>query len=341
MTINMHQWRHDVIANSKVIAIPVMTHPGIDATGHTVREAITTGTIHAKAIRYLADHYPTGASCTAMDLTVEADSFGAPILFPENEIATVSGRLLKNADDIHGLKVPSLDSGRIREYLKANIIASREVTDRPIFAGCIGPFSLAGRLFDMSEIMVLAYSEPLLAHELLQKCTDFILCYCRALKATGVNGVLMAEPAAGLLSNDGCMEFSSKYIKQIVDAVQDELFMVVLHNCGNTGHCTRAMVATGADAYHFGNKCDMAEVLRDIPADKLAMGNLDPVTVFKQGTVDEMKQSVTELLERCAEFPNFVLSSGCDTPPNTPLANIDAFFEALQEFNDRKNADIR
>ena len=89
------------------------------------------------------------------------------------------------------------------------------------------------------------------------------------------------------------------------------------------------------------NKCDMAEVLRDIPADKLAMGNLDPVTVFKQGTVEEMKQAVTELLERCAKYPNFVLSSGCDTPPNTPLANIDAFFEALQEFNDRKNADIQ
>ena len=339
--MNMHQWRHDVIANPKVIAIPVMTHPGIDATGHSVREAITTGIIHAKAIRYLADHYPTGASCTAMDLTVEADSFGAPILFPENEIATVSGRLLQNAEDIHNLKVPSLDSGRIREYLKANIIASREVTDRPIFAGCIGPFSLAGRLYDMSEIMVLAYSEPLLAHELLQKCTDFILSYCRALKATGVNGVLMAEPAAGLLSNDGCMEFSSKYVKRIVDAVQDEQFMVVLHNCGNTGHCTRAIVATGADAYHFGNKCDMAEVLRDIPADKLAMGNLDPVTVFKQGTVEEMKQAVTGLLERCAEFPNFVLSSGCDTPPNTPLANIDAFFEALEEFNDRKDTSIR
>ena len=337
----MYQWRKRVIESSEVIAVPVMTHPGIDATGHTVRECITTGTIHAQAIRYLANRYPTGASCTAMDLTVEADSFGAPILFPENEIATVSGRLLHNADDIHSLKVPTLDSGRIREYLKANVIASREVTDRPVFAGCIGPFSLAGRLYDMSEIMILAYSEPTLTHELLDKCTEFILRYCRALKATGVNGVLMAEPAAGLLSNDGCMEFSSRYVKKIVDAVQDEHFMVILHNCGNTGHCTRAMVATGADAYHLGNKCDMAEVLNDIPADKLAMGNLDPVGTFKQGSVDEMKQATTELLKHCEQFPNFVLSSGCDTPPNTPLVNIDAFFEALQEFNDRKNAHIR
>ena len=341
MRINMYQWRKRVIESSEVIAVPVMTHPGIDATGHTVRECITTGSIHAQAIRYLADHYPTGASCTAMDLTVEADSFGAPILFPDNEIASVSGRLLQNAVDIHNLKVPSLDSGRIREYLKANVIASREVTDRPVFAGCIGPFSLAGRLYDMSEIMVLAYSEPTLTHELLHKCSEFILRYCRALKATGANGVLMAEPAAGLLSNDGCMEFSSRYIKKIVDAVQDEHFMVILHNCGNTGHCTRAMVATGADAYHFGNKCHMADVLGDIPADKLAMGNLDPVGTFKQGTVDEMKQATTELLKQCERYPNFVLSSGCDTPPNTPLANIDAFFEALQEFNDRKDTHIR
>ena len=341
MRINMHQWRKRVIESCEVIAVPVMTHPGIVATGHTVRECITTGAIHAQAIRYLADHYPTGASCTAMDLTVEADSFGAPILFPDNEIATVSGRLLHNADDIHNLKVPSLDSGRIREFLKANVIASQEVTDRPVFAGCIGPFSLAGRLYDMSEIMILAYSEPKLTHELLHKCTEFILRYCRALKETGANGVLMAEPAAGLLSNEGCMEFSSRYVKKIVDAVQDEHFMVILHNCGNTGHCTRAMVATGANAYHFGNKCDMAEVLRDIPEDKLAMGNLDPVGIFKQGTVDEMKRATTELLKHCERYPNFVLSSGCDTPPNTPLANIDAFFEALQKFNDRKNTHIR
>ncbi len=340
MKIDMHEWRKNVIASKEVIAVPVMTHPGIDATGHTVKEAITTGLVHAEAIKYLAAHYPTGACCTAMDLTVEADSFGAPILFPENEIATVCGRLLKNDEDIHHLKVPSLDSGRIKEYLKANVIAAREIIDRPVFAGCIGPFSLAGRLYDMSEIMILAYSEPELTHELLEKCTDFILRYCMALKAAGSNGVVMAEPAAGLLSNDGCLEFSSKYVKKIVDAVQDKDFMVILHNCGNTGHCTKAMVATGADAYHFGNKCDMAEVMKDLPPDKLGMGNLDPVTVFKQGTVEETKCATTELLERCSNYPNFILSSGCDTPPNTPLANVDAFFEALKEYNDRKGTDI-
>ena len=41
------------------------------------------------------------------------------------------------------------------------------------------------------------------------------------------------------------------------------------------------MVATGAAAYHFGNKIDMVEALKEVPADSLAMGNLDPVSLFK------------------------------------------------------------
>lgn len=330
----MHEWRRQLIANPKTVAIPVMTHPGIEATGHTVREAITDGKIQAMAIRYLADHYPTAATCVVMDLTVEAEAFGAQVIFPENEIASVSGRLLNSIDDIYQLQVPSLDRGRVREYLRANIIASREVSDRPVFAGCIGPFSLAGRLYDMSEIMMLIYSEPEAAHVLLDKCTDFLVKYCRALKATGAQGVLMAEPAAGLLSNEDCIKFSTRYVRRVVNAVQDESFMLILHNCGNTGHCTQAMVASGADAYHFGNKCKMAEVMHEIPADKLGMGNLDPVSLFKQGSPEEMQNAVVDLLKNCQNYPNFVLSSGCDTPPHTPLANVDAFFDALHTNND-------
>jgi uroporphyrinogen decarboxylase len=150
-----------------------------------------------------------------------------------------------------------------------------------------------------------------------------------ALKEAGANGVVMAEPAAGLLSNDDCIEFSSKYVKEIVDRVQDDSFSVVLHNCGNTGHCTQAMVMTGAAAYHFGNKCRMAEVIKEVPPTALAMGNIDPVSVFKEGTPEQMRTAVRQLLDEMKDYPNFVLSSGCDTPPHTPEENIEAFFEEI------------
>jgi uroporphyrinogen decarboxylase len=95
------------------------------------------------------------------------------------------------------------------------------------------------------------------------------------------------------------------------------------------------MAATGAAAYHFGNKCKMEEVIKEVPPTALAMGNVDPVSVFKDGTTEEMRKVVDDLLEKMKDYPNFVLSSGCDTPPHTPIENINAFFSALEEYNKR------
>lgn len=333
MRQNMKQWVDEVIRRREVTALPVMTHPGIELNGHTVRQAVSDGRVHYEAVMTLTQRYPSVAAATIMDLTTEAEAFGAEIAFSDDAVPAVSGRLLPDVDSIYRLPVPTLKAGRIPQYLKANLLAARAITDRPLFAGCIGPFSLAGRLYDMSGIMVLIYEDPSAAHTLLDKCTEFIKKYCLALKATGANGVIMAEPAAGLMSNDDCATFSSQYVRRIVDRVQDEHFIVVLHNCGNTGQCTRAMVATGAAAYHFGNKCRMEDVIRDVPPTALAMGNIDPVSVFKDGMPFRVRQAVTDLCEKMRPFPNFVLSSGCDTPPHTPLANVEAFFEALAAFN--------
>ena len=331
--MNMKQWVADVIRQREVTALPVMTHPGIEMNGHTVREAVSNGRVHYEAVMTLTRRYPAVAAATIMDLTTEAEAFGAEIAFSDEAVPAVSSRLLPDVESINRLQVPSLSTGRIPQYLKANLLAAREITDRPLFAGCIGPFSLAGRLYDMSGIMMLIYENPDAAHTLLAKCTQFIEKYCQALKQTGANGVMMAEPAAGLMSNDDCQNFSSAYVKYIVNKVQDENFIVILHNCGNTGQCTQAMVSTGAAAYHFGNKCKMEEVIKDVPSTALAMGNIDPVSIFKDGMPFQMRQMVTDLLEKMRPYPNFVLSSGCDTPPLTPLANIDAFFESLAAFN--------
>lgn len=334
---NMKQWAKDLIANNKVAAIPIMTHPGIELIGKTVRDAVTDGQVHYEAIKALYEKYPSAASCVIMDLTVEAEAFGAEVVFPENEVPSVTGRLLTDEAAIETLQVPDVNKGRVPEYLKANRLAAEHLTDRPVLAGCIGPYSLAGRLYDMSEIMMLIYIKPDAAKMLLAKCSEFITNYCLALKEAGANGVVMAEPAAGLLSNEDCQQFSSEYVKDIIAKVQDDDFAVILHNCGNTGNCTQAMVYTGAMGYHFGNKIDMVEALKEVPADALAMGNLDPVSVFKMGSAALMKKETMALLEATKDYPNFVLSSGCDTPPHTPFENIDAFYSTLDEFNQSRN----
>jgi uroporphyrinogen decarboxylase len=332
MKINMNEWIASILASKERKAIPVMTHSGIEMLGHTVYDAVTNGEVHYKAVKLLAEKYPSAASTMIMDLTVEAEAFGAQVDFSEKAVPTVVGRLVSNKDEVEALEIPSLNKGRIPEYLKANRLIASEAT-KPVLSGCIGPYSLAGRLFDMTEIMMAMFIDPECVKMLLSKCSEFIKNYCLALKEAGSNGVVMAEPAAGLLSNDACYEFSSVYIQQIIEEVQDESFAVILHNCGNRGQCTDAMVRTGAKGFHFGNGMDMLQALNECPQTALVMGNLDPVSVFKMASKEEIYNKTMELLQKTTSYPNFVISSGCDTPPEVPIENVEMFYQAVADFN--------
>ncbi len=331
--IQINDWINDSLRGRKRLVIPIMTHPGIELCGKTVRDAVTNGRIHADAIIKLNEKYPADGVTVIMDLTVEAEAFGAKIIFPENEVPSVSERLIDGYNAVEALKIPSLNTARIPEYLEANRLSAKSITDKPVFGGCIGPFSLAGRLYDLSEMMMALYMEPETITLLLEKCTEFLIDYCRAIKETGVNGVIIAEPAAGLISNDDCIKFSTHYVRKIVDALQDDNFIIILHNCGNGGHATEAMVKSGARGLHFGNKIDMVKALNDTPEDILVMGNLDPVGLFKHATAEDVYKATKELLEKTSGRNNFIVSSGCDVPPEIPFNNIEAFYKAITDYN--------
>ena len=185
----------------------------------------------------------------------------------------------------------------------------------------------------MTEIMTAIYTDPDMVILLLEKCNEFLLNYCNEIKKTGIGGVVIAEPAAGLISGDDCSAYSSAFVKRIIEEVQDETFMIVLHNCGNTGHCTSAMVETGAAALHFGNRIDMLAVLQECPEDVLVMGNIDPVGCMKMSTPEGVYFATNQLLNKTSGYHNFVLSTGCDVPPHVSLDNINAFYRALQDYN--------
>ena len=76
----------------------------------------------------------------------------------------------------------------------------------------------------------------------------------------------------------------------------------------------------------------MAEILEMMPADTIAMGNIDPVSMFCNAKPENMKEEVTRILEKCSIYPGFVLSSGCDIPHTASWENINAFFAAADSY---------
>jgi uroporphyrinogen decarboxylase len=334
--IDMPQWKASVLNSKERLAMPLMTHPGINLTGHSVREAVTDHQIHYEAIRAVAQRFPTAAATSIMDLSVEAEAFGAAIRFGDDEVPSIISRTVDSAESVELLAIPDLTSARLPQVIAASQLAAQAIDDRPMFGECIGPFSLAARLFDVSETLTSILLEPDTILALVEKCTRFLTSYCSALKSVGVNGVVMAEPVAGVVSEELCHDFSSKFIKKIVQEVQDRGFFVILHNCGETDLLVNSMQSTGAAGLHFGNRGDIVGDLKKLPADTLVFGNIDPVAILQQGSPGDVHRETALLLELTKTFPNFVLSSGCDVAPGTPLANIDGFFAALKEFNQQR-----
>ena len=334
MTINMKQWVEGLKGTGAKKPIPVLSFPCVSLLGITVRELISDSELQAKGMKAVADRTDAAASVSFMDLSVEAECFGATVVVSDDEVPTVKGRIINDMDEAKALEIPAVGSGRTGLYINAIKKATEIISDRPVLAGMIGPYSLAARLFDVSEIMMDCYDDPDMVHTVLQKVTSFLIDYAKAYKAAGANGIVMAEPVAGLLSPALEEEFSSPYVKKIADSVQDDNFILIYHNCGdNVPRMLESIMTTGCAAYHFGNAVDMErDIIPNVSADTVVMGNIDPAGTLRMGTPGKVREETLALLGRCSKYPNFVLSSGCDIPPMTPWENIDAFFAASDEF---------
>ena len=227
MKINMQTWAKSIIASPIKRSLPILSFPAVQLMGISVRDLISSSDLQARGMKLIAEHTPAAASVSLMDLSVEAECFGAQIHFSDDEVPTVVGAVVSSLEDAEALQVPQVGAGRTGIYIEAIQKAVQEIEDRPVFAGVIGPFSLAGRLMDVTEAMVYCYEDPDMVALLLDKVTEFIIAYSKAYKEVGANGIVLAEPLAGLLSPALAAEFSSGYVKRIVDGMQDESFAVI------------------------------------------------------------------------------------------------------------------
>ncbi len=325
----MNKLENHILSSPQKLAMPIAVYPGGEITGATVRDIVTDPEKQFNAQYEIHKRYETWIVQSAMDLSVEAEAFGSDIQIIDNEIPNVQGRLLTGNDEVNALQIPVPGTGRTRVYIDTVRLLAALDTKPFVLGGMIGPFSLAGRLFGVSESLELTLTEPEVMHTLLDKSTGFLIAYARAFKDAGADGVLIAEPSAGLLSPRSLGEFSSVYIKKINDAAGDDSFSIVLHNCAARLHHLPAIFESGVSILHFGAPMDMVSALKSVPETTILCGNLDPAGVFLTSSGQEIYDNTQELLRKTANHKNFVISSGCDIPPGVSVSKLDAFYEAV------------
>ena len=159
----------------------------------------------------------------------------------------------------------------------------------------------------------------------LDKVTAFLIRLLRGLSSdAGANGVLMAEPLAGLLSPDLAEEFSCTYVRKIVDAVQDRRFRRGLpqlrqrrqpHDSRDSVHRLRRRTTSATPS-------TCATCCPRFPRTGSAWAMWIPRVAFRHGTPESIREVTLALMKDLTKYPNFVISSGCDIPPMFPSGRI-------------------
>ena len=319
------------LLKNKNRTLPILSFPATTLLGITAKELLSSSEMQVKGMKAISDKYPVGASLNMMDLSLEAEAFGARVHFYDNDVPAIEKGIIEDISESRSIIVPKIGTGRTGIAIDGIKKAKEEITDKPVFCGVIGPYSLAGRLFDMTELMMECFYNPEDVSILLSKATEFIISYIKAFKNAGADGVIMAEPAAGLLSPSLAEEFSMPFVKEIFDAVNSDDFILCYHNCGNSANDMLGMIGElGADIVHLGNAIDLKKALETIPSDTVIMGNVDPVKL-RTGTPEDISAEIQRIFDECGKYDNFMISTGCDVPPAAKWENIDEYFKKVNE----------
>ena len=89
------------------------------------------------------------------------------------------------------------------------------------------------------------------------------------------------------------------------------------------------MVDAGVSGFWVDN-CESLQELKDAHGDKIAIsGNLSPVDVLKDGTIEDIEEHVKRCIAQAGDNPcGYNLCPGCTTPVGTSKEHMIAFMNA-------------
>src|SRR6478672_10501750 len=204
---------------------------------------------------------------------------------------------IKTAVDLQRVRVPEVDEtlGYVFDAIK---LIKQELNDRVPLIGFAGaPWTLlcymvqgkGSKTFD--EAKAFCYTQPELAHKLLQMITDTTIAYLKGQVAAGADVIQIFDSWGGLLGKDDFELLSLQYIRQIIEAI-DEVPVIIFAK--GAWHSLSSMAATGAEALGI-DWCTPPQLARELAGQHVAIqGNFDPAKLLSP--IPEIKKEVRKML---------------------------------------------
>jgi uroporphyrinogen decarboxylase len=242
---------------------------------------------------------------------------------------------IRTQKDVDAVLVPNVHTEL--DYVMKAIKATKEKLNDEIpligFAGspwtilCYCVQGQGSKNFDKAKEF--CFTQPLAAHQLLQKITDTTIAYLKAKVAAGVNAVQIFDSWGGMLSPTDYQEFSWKYIQQIIDALKDETPVIVFGK--GCWFALGDMAKSGAAALGVDWTCSARNARYLSGGDVTLQGNFDPARLLSPPA--DIRRMVTQMINEFGK-DKYVANLGHGILPNVPVDNARAFIDAVKEYKE-------
>ncbi|SHE69319.1 uroporphyrinogen decarboxylase [Psychroflexus salarius] len=192
-----------------------------------------------------------------------------------------------------------------------------------IFCYCVQ--GQGSKNFDKAKAF--CFSEPELAHQLLQKITDTTIAYLKGKVEAGVDAVQVFDSWGGMLSPEDYQTFSWQYMQQIIDALRPDIPVIAFGK--GCWFALEHMSKSGAAALGVDWTCS-PEVARKLTNNSITLqGNFDPSRLLSP--IPEIEKMALEMLNRFGK-DKYIANLGHGILPNIPVDHAKAFVNAIKNY---------
>ena len=259
----------------------------------------------------------------AMNIEVEMKPEVGPwIPKPIQSVATLNDVIVPDAEVALGYVI---DAVKMTKQALNDEVPLIGFAGSPWTLLCYAVQGQGSKNFDKAKAF--CFSQPELAHRLLQMITDTTIDYLKAKVAAGVDAIQLFDSWGGLLSPDDYNIFSWPYIQQIVTALKDDIPVIVFgKGCWFALH---DMAKSGASALGVDWTCS-ARNARYLSGGQITLqGNFDPSRLLSP--IPTIKSEVKKMIDGFGK-DRYIVNLGHGILPNIPVSHAQAFVDAVKEY---------
>ncbi|MBS1729947.1 MAG: uroporphyrinogen decarboxylase [Bacteroidetes bacterium] len=264
------------------------------------------------------------------DILVVPKAMGLEVQIIENKGPLLPAPI-KSVEDLKRITLPDVED-KLHFVMEAIQLCKQQLDGSVPLIGFAGaPWTIlcymvqgkGSKTFD--EAKAFCYTNPSLAHHLLQMIADTTIRYLKAQASAGADVLQVFDSWAGLLCKEDFDTFSYPYLLQITQALKDTVPVIIFAK--GAWQSLETLAGSGASALGI-DWCITPETARSMAGEKIVLqGNLDPVKLLSP--IPEIIKETTKML---ASFgaQKHIANLGHGILPNVPVDHARAFIDTVK-----------